>query len=169
MRSKGLRIFLLLCVLAASTGVTRAQFSGNISGNVQDPSGADVPAATVTLTNLSTSENSEATSDSGGDFRFVSLAPGNYKLAVTAKGLAVTNLAVTLLTDQNLNLPVKLSVGTVSEKVEITGEAPTINTSDSRTEMTLESQAVANLPIQGRNLIALTTLAPGVTGLGLVG
>src|SRR6266849_5880370 len=105
----------------------------------------------------------------GGNFRFVSLAPGNYKLAVTAKGFATTTLSVTLLTEQNLNLPVKLSVGTISEKVEITGEAPTLNTSDSRTEMTLESQAVANLPIQGRNLIALTTLAPGVTGLGLVG
>jgi hypothetical protein len=169
MGSNGLKIFLLLCVLTVSAGVTRAQFSGNITGNVQDPSGADVPGATVTLTNLSTSENSETTSDSGGNFRFVSLAPGNYKLVVTAKGFATATVSVTLLTEQNLNLPVKLSVGTVSEKVEISGEAPTINTSDSRTELTLESQAVANLPIQGRNLIALTTLAPGVTGLGLVG
>ncbi len=89
MRSKGLKIFLLLCVLAASTSVTRAQFSGNITGNVQDPSGADVPGATVTLTNLSTSENSATTSDSGGELSIRKL--GSRKLQTGSYGQRVRN------------------------------------------------------------------------------
>jgi hypothetical protein len=169
MRNKIFQMLVLLCAFAMNTRVTWAQFSGNISGNVQDPTGASVPAATVTLTNDSTGEALTTKSDSGGAFLFVSLAPGNYKIAVVASGFATTNLSVALLTEQTLNVPVRLSVSTIAEKVEVTGEAPTINTADSRTQLTLESQAVAELPLQGRNLIALTTLAPGVTGLGLVG
>jgi hypothetical protein len=169
MGNKILQVVVLLCAFAMTTRVTWAQFSGNISGNVQDPTGASVPAATVTLTNDSTGEAFTTKSDSGGAFLFVSLAPGNYKIAVVASGFATTNLSVALLTEQTLNVPVRLSVSTIAEKVEVTGEAPTINTADSRTQLTLESQAVAELPLQGRNLIALTTLAPGVTGLGLVG
>jgi len=169
MGNKIFQMLVLLCAFAMNTRVTWAQFSGNISGNVQDPTGASVPAATVTLTNDSTGEALTTKSDSGGAFLFVSLAPGNYKIAVVASGFATTNLSVALLTEQTLNVPVRLSVSTIAEKVEVTGEAPTINTADSRTQLTLESQAVAELPLQGRNLIALTTLAPGVTGLGLVG
>jgi Carboxypeptidase regulatory-like domain len=169
MGSKILQLTVLLCAFAMTTRVTWAQFSGNISGNVQDPTGASVPAASVTLTNVSTSEALTTKTDSGGSYRFVSLAPGNYKMIVTATGFATTNLSLTLLTEQTLNVPVQLSMGTIAEKVEVTGEAPTINTADSRTQLTIESQAVSELPLQGRNLIALTTLAPGVVGLGLVG
>jgi hypothetical protein len=169
MGSKILQVTVLLCAFAMTTRVTWAQFSGNISGNVQDPTGASVPAASVTLTNVSTSEALTTKTDSGGSYRFVSLAPGNYKMIVTATGFATTNLSLTLLTEQTLNVPVQLSMGTIAEKVEVTGEAPTINTADSRTQLTIESQAVSELPLQGRNLIALTTLAPGVVGLGLVG
>ena len=169
MGSKILQLTVLLCAFAMTTRVTWAQFSGNISGNVQDPTGTSVPAASVTLTNVSTSEALTTKTDSGGSYRFVSLAPGNYKMIVTATGFATTNLSLTLLTEQTLNVPVQLSMGTIAEKVEVTGEAPTINTADSRTQLTIESQAVSELPLQGRNLIALTTLAPGVVGLGLVG
>jgi len=169
MGSKILQVVVLLCAFAMTTRVTWAQFSGNISGSVQDPTGASVPAASVTLTNVSTSEALTTKTDSGGSYRFVSLAPGNYKMIVTATGFATTNLSLTLLTEQTLNVPVQLSMSTIAEQVQVSAEAPTINTADSRTQLTIESQAVAELPLQGRNLIALTTLAPGVVGLGLVG
>jgi hypothetical protein len=146
-----------------------AQFNGSISGNVQDPSGASIPGATVLLKNVSTDATLTTKTNNDGLFRFVSLAPGNYNIAVSASGFANASTSVALLTEQNLNVPVQLSVGSVIEKTEVTGEVPIVNTADSRTELTLESQAVANLPLQGRNLLALTNTAPGVSGLGLVG
>jgi hypothetical protein len=163
------RLAVCLFVLSAVASGAWAQFNGNITGHVQDPAGAAIARAAVTLTNIATSETSTFTSDAGGDFRFVRLAPGSYKVSVSAAGFATTTVSMTLLTEETLNVPVQLAVGSVSEKVEVTAELPTLNTADSRTQMTLEAQAVENLPIQGRNLLALTTIAPGVTGLGLVG
>lgn len=169
MRNMFLRLGVLLFVLAAATSATWAQFNGNIAGHVQDQSGAAVAKAKVVLTNAATSETSATESDGSGDFRFVHLAPGSYELSVSAAGFATSTASLTLLTEETLNVPVRLTVGTVSEKIEVTMELPTLNTADSRTQMTLEAHAVENLPIQGRNLLALAAVAPGVTGLGLVG
>ena len=74
---------------------------------------------------------------------------------------------ITLLTGQVLDVPIEMKVGSVAESVTVTAEAPVLNTADSRTQLTIETQELANLPLQGRNLLALTTVAPGVTGLGL--
>jgi len=63
-------------------------------------------------------------------------------------------------------LPITMKVGSVSESVVVSEQAPVVDTADSRTQMTLENQAVAQLPIIGRNLVTLVTLAPGVSGLG---
>jgi hypothetical protein len=169
MRHTFIRVCLLVFVLAAAASTTRAQFNGNITGHVQDPSGAAVAKASVTLTNTATDETATASTDASGDFGFVRLAPGSYKLTVSAAGFSNAVASLTLLTEQTLNVPFQLVVKGVSQQVEVTTEPPVLNTADSRTEMTLESQAVANLPLQGRNLIALTTVAPGVVGLGLVG
>ena len=146
-----------------------AQFSGNILGNVQDSSGAAIPNATVTLTNLATNVTQATKSDGAGSYRFVSLAPGTYKVLASAAGFTSVTVSATLLTDQNINLPIQLKVGSVAESLTVTAEAPVLNTVDSRTQMTIESQELTNLPLQGRNLLTLTTVAPGVTGLGLVG
>src|SRR5581483_11718123 len=85
---------------------------------------------------------------------------------VEASGYAVSQTDVTLLTEQNLNVPVTLKVGAVTEAVTVTEASPLVDTADSRTQMTLENQAVAQLPIVGRNLVTLVTMAPGVSGLG---
>jgi hypothetical protein len=169
MRKVALRLVLSLCVLAISGGSAWAQFSGNIAGTVQDPTGNAVANAIVHLVNVANSEAMSTKSDGGGNYRFVNLAPGNYKLSVFADGFGTTTVSLALLTEQTLNIPVQLSLGSVAEKVQVTAEAPILNTADSRTQLTLEDQAVANLPLQGRNLLALTTTAPGVVGLGLVG
>jgi hypothetical protein len=63
-------------------------------------------------------------------------------------------------------VPIALKIGSVSEAVTITTEAPTVDTADSRTQLTIENQAVAQLPIIGRNLVTIVTVAPGVSGLG---
>jgi hypothetical protein len=169
MGSAILRTAVFFCLSAVFAAGASAQFNANISGTVQDPTEANVVGATVTLTNVSTGAELSTKSDNLGIFRFVSLAPGDYKIAVEAPGFATSTVSFALLTEQTLNLPIHLAIASVAQKLEVTTEPPVIDTADSRTELTLESQAVANLPLQGRNLIALTTVAPGVVGLGLVG
>ena len=83
-----------------------------------------------------------------------------------ASGFAKSEVDITLLTEQNLSVPVTLKVGSISETVMVTTEAPVVDTADSRTQLTLENQAVAQLPIVGRNLVTLVTMAPGASGLG---
>ncbi len=143
-----------------------AQFTASIQGVVQDPSGGAIPKASIQLLNTATGVSHATTSDTSGNYRFVSVAPGTYQITAEAAGFAKSVANLTLLTEQNLNFPISLKVGSVSESVMVTGQAPIIDTADSRTQMTLENKAVAQLPIVGRNLVTLVTMAPGVSGLG---
>ncbi len=157
---------LFAIILVAASNTAFAQFSSGLQGTVQDPSGAGIAKATVRLVNTATNVTQETTTDAAGNFRFVSLPPGAYKATTEAAGFAKAELDITLLTEQNLNVAVTLKIGSISEAVTITSEAPVVDTSDSRTQLTLENQAVAELPIVGRNLVTLITMAPGVSGLG---
>jgi hypothetical protein len=109
-----------------------------------------------------------ATSDTEGNYRFVSLAPGSYQLTVDASGFGATEVAFTLETSQNLNIPVSMKLATASTAVEVTGAVPVLNTAESRNQLTLETAALTNLPLAGRNMISLVTMAPGVIGIGTV-
>jgi Carboxypeptidase regulatory-like domain len=160
----------VVCALALTFGAFSsawAQFSGSISGTVQDPSSASVPGATVTLTNSGTGESKSSTTDAAGFYQFVSLAPGNYSVKTSAKGFADSQTSFTLQTNQTLNLPVKLTVGSSSETVQVTTQAPLLDTSDTRLQETLSTQTLSSLPLAGRSMISLVVLAPGVTGLGV--
>ncbi|HTU32317.1 MAG TPA: TonB-dependent receptor [Candidatus Acidoferrum sp.] len=163
------RVFSLLLVIGLLASAAFAQFSGNIQGIVQDPSGAGVPNAKVTLINLATKISATTTTDSAGNYQFVSLAPGAYQITVDTSGFASELVNVTLETNQTKNVPIPLKVKGVQATVQVTGEAPVLNTADTRNQMTLENQGVAQLPVAGRNMVTLATLAPGVTGLGTTG
>ncbi len=146
-----------------------AQFTASIQGVIQDPSGARIANAKIELVNSATGVMAATTSDTSGSYRFLSLAPGSYRITVEAAGFAKTQTDITLLTEQNLSVPITLKVGQVSEAVTVTSQAPVLDTADDRNQLTLENKAVAELPVAGRNLITLTTLAPGVSGLGTMG
>ena len=161
------RLFFTITLLAVSS--TWAQFTASIQGSVFDPSGAAVAQAKITLENLATHISATTTSDSTGSYRFVSLAPGAYKVSAEASGFAKTETTVTLETSQNLSVPISLKVGATSATVEVTAENPIFNTAETRNQMTLETQELGTLPLAGRNMLSLTTVAPGVSGLGLSG
>jgi hypothetical protein len=161
------RFTTLLCGLFAAFAVPSfAQFTASIQGVVQDQSGADVAQASIQLANTATGVTAVTRTDASGNYRFVSLAPGNYKITVEAPSFSKAEAIVTLLTEQNLNVPISLKVGSASESVTVTTEAPIVDTADSRTQLTFQNEAVAQLPIVGRNLVTLITMAPGVSGLG---
>ncbi|HEX3891437.1 MAG TPA: TonB-dependent receptor [Terracidiphilus sp.] len=157
----------LMCSLLALWSVPAfAQFTANIQGVIQDTSGAGVAKAQIVLINTGTGVKQTATSDPSGNYRFVSLAPGDYKISVEATGFSKSEAAVTLLTEQNLNVPIALKVGSATESVVVTTEAAIVDTADSRNQLTLDNKGVTELPIVGRNLVTLITMAPGVSGLG---
>ena len=166
-RIRRFRATAFLCALVVLLSAPLfGQFTANIQGVVQDQSGAGMAKASIQLINVGTGVKKETNTDASGNYRFVSIAPGDYKITVEASGFAKTEVSVTVLTEQNLNIPISLKVGSTSESVIVTSEAPIVDTADSRTQLTLDNESVAQLPIIGRNLVTLVTMAPGASGLG---
>src|SRR5256885_9200493 len=96
--SWSIRLSVIMLLLASSTW---AQFTGNIQGTVSDPSGAAVAQAKVTLINVATQVSATTTTDASGSYRFLSLAPGSYKITVEAAGSAQAETTRTLRPNQN--------------------------------------------------------------------
>jgi hypothetical protein len=159
-----------LAFLAALAGLTPcfAQFSSSLQGVVQDSHENVIPGASVQIVNTATGVSQIATSGAKGDFRFVSLAPGVYTVTASSSGFAAARATVTLTTDEIMNLPVTLQVASQTTNLEVSAQAPVLDTADSRTQQTLDSAALSNLPLPGHSLLSLVTTAPGVTGLGIL-
>jgi hypothetical protein len=158
---QALTLFLLL-----ATANCYAQFTGGLQGTVQDQKGAIVPQAKVALTNVDTGVTQMAVSNATGVYRFVSLAPGNYTVSSSVQGFAPASVSFNLATDEERDVPLTLSIEKAASTVTVTTAAPLIDTSDSRFEQTLDTAALADLPLPGRNATNVMTIAPGVTGLG---
>src|SRR5262245_3745067 len=92
------------------TDSASAQFTGNIRGRVEAPSGAAVPQAKISLLNVATQASAATTTDATGGFRFLSLGPGPYKITVEAPGFSNAEATVDLGTNQNLNVPITVKV-----------------------------------------------------------
>lgn len=165
--STPIRVLITLLVL---TGPAWAQFTGNVQGTVEDPSGAAVAQAKVALVNVATQLSATTTTDASGGYRFLSLAPGSYKITVEAAGFARAEVTVDLDTSQNLNVPIALKVGAATETVTVTAEGgQVLNTTETRNQMTLETRELSSLPLSGRSMFSLVTVAPGVSGKGTTG
>ena len=143
-----------------------AQFSGSIIGTVTDPSGSMVTDAAVTITNKNNQVQLSATSNASGSYSFLNLAPSNYRVLVTAAGFAQTSVDVVLGTGETLNVPIKLTVAAANQSVQVTSQAPLLDTVDTRNQLTIGPETMETLPLPGRSLISLITLAPGTVGLG---
>jgi hypothetical protein len=143
-----------------------AQFGASIQGSVQDSSGAAVGNAHITLVNVDMQVSQSAIADNAGVYHFPSLAPGNYLITATAPGFSEEKVTLTLRTDENRNIPFTLAAARVTTTVAVTTQAPLLDTSDSRNQLTLDSQALESLPLYALNPTALMYLTPGVTGLG---
>jgi len=150
-------------------GTAHAQYTSTITGLVLDPSGAGVANASLEALNLTTKVSTTATSDAAGNYQFLSLAPGPYKITAEAQGFRKREASVVLQTNQTLNVPMPLEVGAVTEQVTVSAASPLVNTAETRNQMTLATESLSDLPLPGRNYISLATMAPGVSGLGTMG
>ena len=145
---------------AAHSQATTA--SGAIRGTVTDPSGAIVPGADVTITNLGTGAKTELTTDSSGLYAVTALVPGTYQVSTSAPGFSklTTTFTVQIGTTTNGNL--KLQVGKMTEEIVVNAQALQVNTTESTVEGVLTAEQIDNLPISGGNFLDLSQLEPGV-------
>lgn len=155
----GVLVALVLCGSAWSQQVT-----ADAVGRVTDPSGAVIPNAKVSITNVGTHESRTAATNEQGDFTFSILQIGSYKARVEAPGFKSVEVPVfALQVGERHRLDVQMVIGSQSEEVVVTTEAPALQTDTASVGQTLETQAVQDLPTQGRNLYSLVQLAPGAS------
>ncbi len=157
-----------LVFLVAPAMPVIAQFNSSLRGVITDPSGGAVPKAAVSIKNSETGVAATTTSDNSGNYVFTSLAPGQYEITVQAPGFRAALVRATLQTAQTLDVPVRLAVATAAESVQVQAEAPLLDTADARIQATVTTATLEALPLQGRTMFGLVSMAPGVTGLGLL-
>lgn len=153
-------ICLFLCVTAV-----RAQETAAIVGTVTDASGAVLPGATITLTNVGTNVSQTSASSATGDYVFPLLQVGTYSVKVEQKGFkSFVAPAITLAAGDRTRVDAKMEVGAVTESVEVSGSvAPALQTETSTIGSLVPSQSVEDLPLDGRNIVKLVQLTAGVT------
>lgn len=152
----------LLTVIFAA-GATAQAFSGGITGTVTDSSGAAVPGASVSLTNLATQEVRNTTTADSGRYTFSRLLPSTYTIKVTHQGFnEYVRSGIELLTNQSLEVNLQLAVGAVTEAVQVTANAEMVDTQNANRSTTLTSDMVRELPLNARDALALVHASAGV-------
>jgi hypothetical protein len=164
--SRPVRTVLGVCILLfGMAGTGMAQGLGGVSGTVVDSSGAAVPGAVVTLTQVKTGAASTFKTEPDGLYNFPSVSPAGYRLDVQANGFKKYEQAgITVLADQSLTLNVALQVGAQQETVTVEANAVQINTATQTMSQVIGQTQVNELPLNGRNAAALTVLVAGVQG-----
>jgi Carboxypeptidase regulatory-like domain/TonB dependent receptor-like, beta-barrel len=156
---------LLVCAAAwANTVVAQETVNyASVSGRVTDPSGAVVPGAQVTVRHTETNSSAAAETDGEGRFRFPYLKLGLYEITIRKAGFADAIRRLTLTIGAAFDLPVSLTLGTVSTNVNVTAQATVIEAARSQIAGTISQSEVRNLPMNGRNFLDLALLVPGVS------
>ncbi len=160
----------IVALIALPTCLVLAQLpTGTILGVVKDSSGAVVPGASVTLTNIDTSLTRTGASTEDGSYRFPALPVGHYRLEVLKEGFsALSRTGITLEVGQEATIDLILEVGSPGQTVTVAEEAPLVQTSSSTLGGVVNEQQVLDLPLNGRNLVTLTLMQPGVTQTSVI-
>lgn len=158
-----IRVILLSVVLFAAAALAPAQTTnGTFHGTVADTSGAVVPYATVQVKNLATGAARQATTSDVGFYTVPQIPPGHYSITVSKTGFATAvQPDVDLLVNQDLEVNLTLTVGSVNQQVEVTGTPPTLETASATIGQVVGSQQVVDLPLNGRQFTELALLTPG--------
>jgi hypothetical protein len=152
-------------LLIATTPVAAQVDRGNIVGAVTDPSGARISNAQVTITNLETSQSVHLTTDDEGNYNAKLLKIGTYSISATKQGFETTVQAgVDVAVNQSVRVDLVLKLGAASERVEVTGAAPLLQTESSSLGTIETERRISELPLNGRNFIQLAYLGPGANG-----
>src|SRR3984893_9423784 len=162
--------FAALALILLTSVRVYAQVSGaTMTGTVNDATGAVIPNAQLSIQNVATGEVRGVTTDKAGFYTAPNLLPGSYEVTVTASGFSTevrSGITLTVGAQQVLNLTMK--IGQVSQKVEVTGEAPAVQLATSDISGVVSQTEVVELPLNGRDWTQLATLQPGVISVGSI-
>jgi outer membrane receptor protein involved in Fe transport len=151
----------LLVLLLAGARTASAQ-QASLTGRIADKSDAAIVGATVKVTNLDTGIVRQSQTNSEGIFNVPFLQPGNYRVTVEANGFKTASReGLKLDVNQAANIGMVLEPGVVTETVQVSSDAPLLDSESPALNQVIESQQVANLPLNGRNYIQLATLSAG--------
>jgi hypothetical protein len=166
---------LFLCGIVATT-LTYAPLGkaqtvyGSIVGTVTDTTGAVMPGAKITLTNTGTNERRDTAADNAGNYQFLNLLPGDYQVEAEQTGFKrFLRTQITVQVQASIRIDARMEVGDTTQTLQVTEQTPLLQTQDATLGQVVESRQVENLALNGRNVLNLISLAPGVVPQGATG
>lgn len=154
----------ILCLSLMPTGFAQ---TGQITGLITDPSGAGVPDARITATNVNTGIEKSVTTNEQGYYTIPLLNPGSYQLMVRRQGFKqIMRQGIHLEVAQTARIDFGLQVGDVVESVSVRAEAPLLRTESASVGQVIGNKKILDLPLNGRDFTQLATLSPGAIGRG---
>ena len=154
-----------LLILAATLLPVSAQTSkALVTGTVTDGTGSAIVGAKITITDTARNQDYKTESNAAGVYRIIELTPSTYRVSAEAPGFRTYVLdALPLNTQQNATVNIKLDVGAVSEKVQVTATGALLETSSATLSTVVENRKIVELPLNNRNIYSLLKLVPGIT------
>ena len=165
-----IRLFLamMITIIMLNAGIfAQNQTTGAIGGKVVDPQDAVIPNATVTITNLGTNKVTTVTTTGSGEYRVTNLEPGTYSVEVASGNFSPVKVeSVIVEVGRETPIDLTMSVGGGTAQVEVTAEAPVVNTNDGANATNIDQTQISELPINGRRASDFARLTPGVNPEG---
>lgn len=153
----------IMLALTLSMAAFAQAGSGELTGEVRDPSGGLVADATVTTTRVDTNQTYTSVTGEAGVYQFSSLKPGLYALAIEAKSFKrLVREQINVITGERVRVDVTLDLGLVTESVTVTADAPPLRTDSATMGQAVKTQTITSLPLNGRSYINLVGLSAGV-------
>ncbi len=162
-RYRNCRLTTAAFTLAVASSALAQTITGSVNGNVTDASGAVVPNATVTATNVATGVATKTTTNSDGDYNIRFLQIGQYTVTIQQTGFAEQKVGpFALEVNQSAKIDVKLAVGSNTTAVQVSSELqPILDTDNATIASSFTANTIQNLPLNGRNFSSVTEFLPG--------
>jgi hypothetical protein len=152
-----------LVLIALAVTALRAEVTGSLLGVVRDPTSAVVPGVHITVTNLETKLTRDLYSDPAGQYRFLALPVGRYRIEASANGFQTVFISdVVLDVNQQRQVDVSLLVGSVTQSVVVNAPAVAVDTVSTQLGQVINERSIENMPLNGRSYVDLLALQPGV-------
>jgi hypothetical protein len=162
-------VVVLLVVFLSLSNASRSisqTVTGRVLGTIRDQQGAVIPNASVSAKNVGTGAERSAVANSSGEFTIDSVPAGSYEVTATSPGFQTElRSGVTMTVGATLRIDFSMTVGAVSEKVEVTAEAPQVDTTTSTMAGLVSDSVIRELPLNGRDWLQLAVLQSGVTSV----
>ena len=155
-------IVLFITIGNTTTWAQASSSSAELRGQVTDSTGAAIPNAKVTLTDLAKGTIKSGVADGDGNYIFIGLLPSAYEIKVEAAGFTTNTSKIELTVGQQADIPIKLGTGAVEAQIDVVAGGEVVETQRSEQASTVEAKQIANLPINRRNFLDYALLTPGV-------